>query len=537
MERLTALYHDVSQMRGRRRMFLAFVLGAIMPLALAPVYFVPVLFISFTGLVWLMDGLGWGPKVWRQAAALGWAFGFGFHLTGLYWVGFAFLVDAESFAWAIPFAVTLMPAGLALFFAAALVLAHRFWSEGPERVWTLALSLLLFEWLRGHILTGFPWNLIGYAWMDFLPIAQIGSLIGIYGLTLLSVALFAAPAALISGQSARARLDRQGVFFALAHLGLFVVIAAGGALHMGKLQRDGVEGVTLRLAQASIPQKEKWADEYRYRNFDLYLEMTRADAGPGNRPTHIIWPESAVPLFLANNEAARKEIGEALQPGQILLTGAVRFDRVEEDGLLVSKVYNSFHTLNSDGAITGTYDKFHLVPFGEYLPLASLLSRFGLKKLTEGLGAYSAGPGPQKVAAPGTGQVMPLICYEAIFPGRMSDGERPDWMLNITNDAWYGNTSGPRQHLAQAQMRSIEQGLPLVRSANNGISAVIDGYGRIWSRIPLNQRGILQSPLPKPLPPTLYSRFGDYVFWAICMVVLLSNLFWQRIKAKKVSAC
>ncbi|TNE59375.1 MAG: apolipoprotein N-acyltransferase [Alphaproteobacteria bacterium] len=533
MERLTALYHFVSQMKGRRRLLLAFVLGAVMPLALAPFYVVPVLFVSFTGLVWLLDGLPWGARAWRQAALVGWAFGFGFHLTGLYWIGFAFMVDAESFAWAIPFAVTLMPAGLAIFFAGAAALAHRFWSEGPDRIWTLALALILFEWLRGHILTGFPWNLIGYTWMGFLPVAQAGALIGIYGLTLLSFALFAAPAALVSGQASRARLERRGVVFAFAHLGLFALIALGGTFYMGKLSRQGVEGVTLRLAQGSIPQKEKWADQYRYRNFDLYLEMTKADAGTDHLPTHIIWPESAVPLFLANNEEARQDISKAMHPGQILLTGAVRFDRVDEDGLLVSKLYNAFHTLNSDGEVTGTYDKFHLVPFGEYLPLTSLLSRIGLKKLTEGVGSYSAGTGPQSLAVPGTGKVMPLICYEVIFPGRMPEGPRPQWMLNVTNDAWYGNTTGPRQHLAQAQMRAIEQGLPLVRSANNGISAVIDGYGRIWSRLPLNTRGVLQSPLPKPLPQTLYGRFGDSLFWVICMVVLLSNLFWRRVTSKK----
>jgi apolipoprotein N-acyltransferase len=459
-----------------------------------------------------------------------------YHISGLYWIGFAFLVDAEAYAWAMPFAITLMPAGLALFAALAVSAAHHFWMNGPVRAITLATFWLLAEWLRGTILTGFPWNLPGYTWIGFLPMAQSASILGIYGLSLFTVLLCAWPAALCDFATSKFAEGKSKLYGSIALVALLSFTSIWGAARLGPLEKNGVEGVTLRVIQANIPQKEKWKPENRADIFSLYLQMS-AYSGPNSRapkPTHIIWPESAVPIYLTNRDDALASIAEVLQPSQTLLTGAVRYESVSGPdgpdggtGGASNRYFNSFHVISGDGEVLSTYDKFHLVPFGEYLPLTSVLSKIGLRKLTQGATGYSAGPGPRLVEVPGAGNALPLICYEAIFPGHMPEGARPAWLMNVTNDAWFGNSSGPRQHLAQSQMRTIEQGLPMVRSANTGISAVIDGHGRIWKRIGLNQQGILESPLPPALDITFYSRSRDLLFW-LALAVFGGFLFWRR---------
>lgn len=419
MERIEKAAAFVSGLKGWRLYLGAFIAGAIMPLSLAPTYFVLVMALSFTSLIWMIDGISSNKRPLKRGFAIGWWFGFGFHLTGLYWIGFAFLVDAEQFAWAIPFAVTVMPAGLALFSAGAVALACRFWTEGTSRIVMFALCWMTAEWLRGNILTGFPWNLPGYTWMGFLPIAQLGAVIGIYGLSLLTVFLCALPASLITRSSGEVSFHIAGAKKLALAIGALAILTAGGAWRIGAQDLPAVEGVSLRLIQANIPQKEKWKEENRYQNFNLYLEMTGTVAPGAPEPTHIIWPESAVPIFLSTNPAARAEIAGVLKPSQVLLTGAVRYEQIEKSGALTNKLYNSFHLIDSDGAIQATYDKYHLVPFGEYLPLSALLSKIGLRKLTQGVGAYAPGLGPDNLPVPGAGPVAPLICYEAIFPGRM----------------------------------------------------------------------------------------------------------------------
>jgi apolipoprotein N-acyltransferase len=511
----------IADLSGMVRYLCAFLAGAATSLAFAPIHFVPALLVGFSLFVWLLDGVSRSARPLNQALKTGWWFGFGYHLFGLYWIGFAFMVDAATFGWMMPFAVVLMPAGLALFSAAAAALAVRLWASGGIRILALTLAWALAEWLRGHILTGFPWNLPAYVWGQDLAIAQSASFLGAYGLSLVTLFWATVPAGLVS-LDGKGRSRRWDLGIVLTALSLLLIFSVTGGMKLNTNARQTVDGVTLRLVQPSVPQKEKWKPKNRSKIMETYFELSTSQAGPEGEPTHIIWPEAALPLFLSAHPEVQEAISDVLKQDQLLITGSPRYRRAPDGGK--TKFFNSLHVLSSQGEIISTYDKYHLVPFGEYLPLEPILGAIGLKKLTAGAGGYTPGPGPRTIEVQGAGLFTPLICYEAIFPGRQPPGSRPSWLLNVTNDAWYGNTSGPRQHLVQSQFRAIEQGLPLVRSANTGISAVIDGQGVIWSRLDLNENGVLDSALPAPLPPTLYSQIGDLLFWILISVVAAITL-------------
>ncbi len=498
--------------------------GALGALALAPFDFWPILLVSFSSYIWLVDGTyadesGSPSKLihpLRRAAWIGWWFGFGFFLAGLYWIGYAFLVDADNFAWLIPFVAVLLPGGLAFFTAASTLLARVFWSAGAARLIMAALSFVMFEWLRGHVLTGFPWNLIGYAWAGSLEILQFTSVTGIYGLSLLTVLAAASPAA-VWGPCARAggagglRLWRAPA----AAIVCFCLLWLGGYWRLDRHPTEFVDNISLRLVQPSVPQAQKWRPENRRLILDRYLSMTQ---GPGfEAVTHVIWPETAVPIALTSSPPILGEIGQMLGKSRVLISGSLRWER---DGVTgENHPFNSLHVIRAPEAnnklqsyIYTTYDKVHLVPFGEYLPMQSLLEWIGLKQLTFGSGdGFAAGTGLVTLAVPGAPAMAPLICYEIIFPGHViAPGTNPEWIVNLTNDAWFGDTSGPRQHLRMAQVRAIESGMPVVRSANTGISAIVDSYGRIIKRLALNVPGVLDGGLPRSGSVTPYRRWGDW---------------------------
>lgn len=502
----------------------AFTAGALATLALAPFHIVPVYLISFTLLVWLLDRAE-GPGA---AAATGWWFGFGFFLCGLYWVGFALMVDAQAFAHFIPAAVLLLPGGLALFTAAAMALAKLGW-RGPYigRIALLALSWSVSEWLRGHVFTGFPWNLAGYAWSSDFPlwlgIAQSAALTGIYGLGLLTVLLAGLPALLGYGSP-------RNPWVGLPLAAGAAIVLAMGAFGLWRLSHPGpgeVAGVRLRIVQPNIAQKAKWLPEQRGAIFRKLVELSVTPTP--DLPTHILWPEAATPFLLLQSGTALERMGALAGPAGAVITGAPRLGEgpAAED----APVYNSVLVVKGGGGIGDIYDKAHLVPFGEYLPFPEVFAAIGFRKLTVDLGSFAAGPGPQTLRAPGLPPFSPLICYEAIFPdGAVNNEDRPAWLLNVTNDAWFGDTSGPVQHFAQARMRAIEQGLPLVRVANTGISGIIDAYGRRMQALPLNQQGILDAPLPNIIAITPYARFADRTYLFLLIVfgtVYLSARWWK----------
>jgi apolipoprotein N-acyltransferase len=507
---LSRFAHSVVLAWGWRRAAMAFCAGAVSTLALAPFDIWPVMFVTFPVFVWLIDGSAAGKMRGVPAAAVaGWFFGFGYFFAGLYWIGNAFLVDAKIFGWLLPFAITAMPAGLALFTAFGAGLARLLWRRGPLRIVALAVALTVSEWLRGHVLTGFPWNAFGYTLTGPLVLAQSAALIGLWGLTFLAVAVFSSPAVL-----ADERTDTRRPWLPLALSAIVLLGLAGyGAMRLRQSPTAFVEGVRLRIMQPNLQQDQKFNYAARKEVMARYLALSDRATGPqtsGMRDvTHLIWPESAFPFLLTREAEAMAQIAELLPQGSVLITGAARAaDEQAPGGPL--RAYNSIYVIDHDGTILSVYDKVHLVPFGEYLPFQAALEKLGLMQLTKLPGGFLAGDRRRTYVVPRAPRMLPLICYEIIFPGDVvPQGDRPAWMLNVTNDAWFGISPGPYQHWQQARVRAIEEGLPLVRAANTGISAVTDPFGRVIRSLPLGVEGVLDSPLPRQIASPFIARVGD----------------------------
>ncbi|HEX3498918.1 MAG TPA: apolipoprotein N-acyltransferase [Stellaceae bacterium] len=500
---------------GWRRHGLAALLGVLAAAALPPVDLVPLLVVSFSGLVWLASGVTGR----REAFALGWSFGFGFFLAGFYWIALALLVDIATYWWLLPPALVALPVFFGIFSGLALLAYEAIGARGfLSRPCALGVAWTACEWLRGHILTGFPWNLVGYAWSGGFPgagtVLQTTATTGIYGLSLLTVIIAALPASLGDPLLGAARPWRR-LAPAGAALLLVAALAGAGAIRLAGAGDAMVPDIRLRLVQPSIAQNLKWDAQERESNFQRLLTLS---AGPGHdQVTDVIWPEAAATFYLNRDPARRAAIATVVPRGGLLITGALRTEPPPEAPL---HAWNSLVALDDTGAIRGNYDKFHLVPFGEYMPLRSLSP---IPAIANDGVDFAAGPGPRTLDLPGLPPVGMLICYEVIFPGEVSDpAHRPAWLLNVTNDAWYGFSSGPFQHFAIARVRAIEEGLPLVRSANNGISGVIDAYGRVVRRLGLDDIGVVDSGLPVGLAqPPLYARLGD---WVLVILMLAASL-------------
>jgi len=507
---LARLANSIVLAWGFRRALIAFVAGALSTLALAPLNIWPVMFLTFPVAIWLLDGATAGR--WSgvaAAAATGWWFGFGYFLAGLYWIGYAFLVDAKTFGWMLPFAVTILPAGLAIFTAAGFALARMLWTRGPVRILTFAAALTATEWLRGHVLTGFPWNTFGYALTTPLALAESVALFGLWGLTLVAIAVFASPAVLADD-----RADTRRPWLAPATAAVVLAgLAAYGTVQLMTTPTTFADGVRLRVMQPNLAQDEKFNYGAKEQVMQRYIALSDRATGPQSsgvrEATHLIWPESAFPFFLTREPEAMAEIARLLPEGTVLITGAARAADLAPTAKIIH-AYNSIYVIDHDGTILSVYDKLHLVPFGEYLPFQRVLERLGFMSLTKQQGGFLPGDRRRALAVPRAPKFLPLICYEIIFPHDIvGSGERPGWLVNLTNDAWFGISPGPYQHFQQARVRAIEEGLPLVRAANNGISAVVDPLGRIIRSLPLGAEGVFDSALPQPVERTLYSRTGD----------------------------
>ncbi|TWB20586.1 apolipoprotein N-acyltransferase [Nitrospirillum bahiense] len=531
-----------TRMRGGgrwRRLGLAALLGGLATLAMPPVNAVPVLWLAFPGLIWLLDG------VERPAAAFwtGLAFAFGHFVLSLYWVGEALLVFPRFWA-LLPFAVAGLPFLLGLFVGTGTLvwwaLARRFRIGGVARCLLFAVLWTVVEYVRGHAFTGFPWNLMGYVWVGLPGPAQVGSLIGVYGLSLLTVLPASLPAVLADG-------GRRPWAGPVVGLGLVVVMTIYGVARVPAGEAPLVPGVMLRLVQPNIAQTDKWNADAELDHVRLLLALSRQPQPPGQPPiTTLVWPETAVPYLLEDEPELLKAVGQVTPRGGLTLTGSLRLTPAGTPGAQdgTDTYWNSLVVVNDQGQVLGHYDKAHLVPFGEYTPFRRWLPLRAVALVSPGNSILGSGPGPSTLDLPGLPPASPLICYEVIFPGMVtaqeagtaSGGdqsgngdatknrplpERPRWLLNVTNDAWFGRTAGPHQHLAIATMRAIEEGLPLVRAANTGISAVVDPYGRELGHLALGSRGVLDLPLPQSTPwPTPYARWGDGPLAALLLAVL-----------------
>ena len=505
----------VRGLKGWRRLAFAWVAGLLSALAFEPFELFPFLLLGFAVLVLLIDAAQSDRRPVRAAALVGLAYGFGQFLFGLHWVGYAFMVDPGAHEWQIPFVAVLFPGGLALFIALACAVAGRLWRAGPGRIVTFALCYAVAEWLRGHVLTGFPWNVAAYGWGASLGVLQSVALFGSTSLTLLTILFGASLARLFELQPKRV--------FPATMTALFALLWLGGAVRLATTHPPLVPGVKLRLVQPDISQTEKYPLEFVARNWDRLLSLS---ALPGS-PTVIVWPEAAPPFLLARSPRALEDIAALTANKQGLVTGAIR-RRSDAPGSV--RYSNSLYIFGRNGSILGLYDKFHLVPFGEYLPFEQTLGRLGLSKLTGIEGSFVPGDGPHTYDMPGAGSVAPLICYEILFPGEVVSSKRPDWFVNVTDDSWFGPWAGPRQHLLVARVRAIEEGIPVARAANTGISAIIDPLGRITAELGLNQMGIVDGELRAPIAATPYSRIHDWWFWL--MACALAALTWRFSKGK-----
>ncbi|MEM7211089.1 MAG: apolipoprotein N-acyltransferase, partial [Pseudomonadota bacterium] len=447
-----------------------------------------------------------GAPTARAAAWTGWAAGVGYFVTGLHWIGHAFLVDPDQFLLLMPLGVIGLPSGLALFWSLAAWGAKRLELPGWRGAMVFAMTLGIAELARGYVLTGFPWALPAYIWLD-TPVQQTAAWFGPFTLTLITLLLTGIPGV------ALARREYGAGMVALAALAALWI---AGSARMGSEIAFAEDATVIRLVQPNAPQHLKWLPGYREDFYRRLLDLTAEPPEPGEpSPDLIIWPEMAVHFVPSENPAEVARIAE-IANGVPVILGAFYRDGPEF-------LTNSMQTILGDGTLGPVYHKHHLVPFGEYMPLVWVLGELGLPDFSEGLG-FSRGDGPKTLSLPGLPSFSPNICYESIFPYQVVGSERPDWIAQITNDAWFGSFAGPQQHLAQARFRAVEQGLPVVRATNTGISAVLDSYGREVARIEMHNHRALDVRLPKALPHTLYSIVGDISCVLICSLLLLITI-------------
>jgi len=477
----------------RRRVVLGAVAGAVAALGHSPVSWPIATLLGLGALFWLFGGV----KSAGQATLLGWAGGTGYFAATVYWIVNPFLVDAADQAWMAPFALVFMAVGLALFWAAAFWLAYRVGSTIGRRRVALVVALALAGLARSYVLTGFPWGLIGYVWVE-TPVIELAAYIGPHGVGVLTLVVAALP---FVGR-------RRWVTSAFAVL--LIALAWGiGQYRLGLPVPAPAQPVTVRLIQPNAPQRLKWDPAMSEIYFRRQLRLTAQPAKV--RPDLVIWPETAVTFWLEDTPKYQTLIANAAGPESRVIIGALRAKG--------RRVYNALAVLGPDGAVQQVYDKSHLVPFGEYVPFGDVLADLGFHGMASSEGdGLSPGPGPRVLDLGRAGKILPLICYEAIFPQLVNrPTTRADWILQITNDAWFGKIAGPQQHMAQARVRAIEQGLPLIRVANTGISAAIDAKGQIVAALPLGVAGKLDVQVPGRLPATLYRRTGD---WPVFLVLL-----------------
>ena len=484
------------------RLPIAVATGAIMGLGQAPYDLWYLAFLAIVGAIWLFLALPRGMR----AAGTGWAVGLGYFGFSMGWIMEPFMVDAAVTGWMAPFALVGLAGGLALFWGLA------FWFAGHSKRPALALVVAwsAAELARAYVLTGFPWALVAYLWLP-VSVIQWASVVGPHGLTLVTLAA--------AGLLAVA-LDRQRQRGLAAGTGLALLLAMfAGGMELTPPLQDLTGRPVIRLVQPNAPQHEKWDPQKIPIFLDRKISYTAAPATEGlEPPALIIWPETSIPSLLRRSGPILDRVTEAGGAAQVV----VGVQRADQAGY-----YNSLALLAPEGGVRQIYDKHHLVPFGEYMPAAALFARWNIAGLAaRAEGGYTSGPGPQVIDLGDLGLSLPLICYEVVFPQDVNGAPvRPDLLLQITNDAWFGTWSGPFQHLAQARIRTIEQGLPMLRAANTGVSAVIDGAGRMLAELPLGQAGYVDARLPPPARTTLYSQSGDLPI-GIALLTLIGGLWW-----------
>ncbi len=448
----------------------------------------------------------------------GWTFGFGYFLVGLHWIAYGFFVNGTSDLWMMPFAVGGLAAYLAGYWGLAFLAAAALSKRGLPTWLVLPVFLGLAEYLRGILFTGFPWSVVGQMVDGMGGVAQLASVIGMVGLTLVLFLWAAAPFGFWRERGAR-RAVAAFIFLSLP------ITYFWGEWRLAQNPTRYKEDVVLRLVQPNFSQDDKWRNNNARTIYDKLLAMTSAPSSIGRPVTHIIWPESIVPFLIDESVPGRAELAAVLKPGQIVLAGAVRRDGLKQG----ANYYTSIIMFNDKAEVLAHYDKWKLVPGGEFLPFEWLLKPLGFRQLVNLPESFAAGEGPKTLPVPGAGLAGFSICYEAIFPDAVAaPTPRPNWLVNVTNDGWFGSSTGPYQHLAMLRLRTIERGLPAARAANTGVSAVIDPLGRHTFNSQLNTIGSFDLLLPMELGETVYGKFGSILFTLLVLFVFLVGVFLRQ---------
>jgi apolipoprotein N-acyltransferase len=495
----------------QRKNVISFLAGAFCVLAFAPFDFFPAAIISLSVFYFLLEN----EDRKKQIFWLGFFYGFGYFLAGIYWISISLLVEAEKFAWLIPFALTLIPSALALYLALFAV-SYKFLvsklklTQSFQKIILFSICWLFFEVLRSLLFTGFPWNLLGYSWMFDLRFAQLASVFGVYGLSFFAVLISLLPVLFFKKNQLCDKIFAASLILFLVGSFIFGLFA----INENKLLVN--HQIKLRLVQANIKQEMKWDHEQKYKNLLKHIELTNSQSLDDFKA--VIWSETSVPYAIDDNPELIKELSLAVPRDGSLITGGLR---LEHNDKVITDAWNSVFVVQKDG-VKSFYDKHHLVPFGEYVPLQKYLPF--LDKITDGAVGFSEGSGAQTIAADDF-SFSPLLCYEVIFSDEVvQKNSRPDLLINLTNDAWFGVSSGPYQHFNMARMRSIEQGISLARVAGTGITAFVDPFGRVVRRINLNEEGIIDVSLITKSAPTIYANYGHkpLILLIVSMILLIA---------------
>lgn len=489
----------------------AFLCGFVSVTALPPLHILPVLFIGISILLILI----WKSDTPKQAFLRGYCFGFSFFSFGLSWIGNAVLIDQTYLMFLYPIIFISCGAFFALFIAVPAWLS-RYLKKPLCTYLSFCALIVIFEWIRSFILTGFPWNLWGTVFAFSTSFIQLSAFGGTYLLSLLALLIFGAPFFWIISPSKTRFISTFGISF----LSLFIIFYAGQI----RLDKESNEKSTtiIRFVQPSIPQTLKWNPTSLEQNFDTHINLSKQDIP--KEISAILWGETASPFPLDFDEEHNQKIRQAIPEKGYLITGMVRY--YTHKGY--PKAANSLMAFDSHGNPVAYYDKSHLVPFGEYIPLRRWLPNW-LRPLANTIGTFTPGPGPQKIELQNLPSFGVAICYEAIFPHKILDqANRPEWIINPTNDGWYGDSFGPHQHFTATRLRAVEEGITIARIANNGISALISPYGTIIGKLNLNQAGFIDLSLPvKTSLSTTYSRYGNAIILNICIFLLALALLFH----------
>ena len=536
---MTWLAETAMLSHGWRRFLLLVVAGAIAGLSVPPLFVLPALFVTFPLWVWCLDGAerqrGW-RRLFGPAFSIGFAFGWGYFTVAFHWLGAAFFVDGGVMLVIMPFAILALAGMIALFWGAGSALAHLFWSHGPWRIVTLATFLTMAEWARGHVLTGFPFDLLGYALTATDEMMQLAAIIGVYGLTLLAGLLAMVPALIWPA-------DGRGLSRRLAPLFLALVVIAFqlgyGHNRLAGTQATERSDIALRLVQPLVYEHADWGTADPVTLIDRLLMLSEMRMDPSDQGladiTHLVWPESSLPFFLSTYPEALARIARMLPETTTLLAGAPRQQYEPGASQPSGPPFNALLAIDTNGEIIASYDKSHLVPFGEFLPFGEFFARFGVKQFVPGAEGWGHGDARRRLMSlPATPTFLALICYEILFSGDLGDTAGAQFLFNITNDAWFDASIGPAQHAHHARVRAVEEGMSLVRAANSGLTFATDPLGRITAELAPGQMAVLDVRPHQRLAGTVFSQLRHWPLLIALVAGLLISMAVGRREKRRI---